>query len=324
MTRASASAVDAAGAARARPLARGRGRRGDGPHEPGRAHLHAAPQRLGLHRRRPRRPGRRQGRLGERGPRLPRRPDLRGDPSLPSPAAGRRPARGPWPEAADGLRRLLPGLRTAARERRRGRGAAPRRRREPDRLAARQRAEPDGLGRPPCARALRDLPVAPVDAAPCGRIPADPRDLVRRLEGRPLPAGVVCGADPADAGARQLRAADRRPLQGEGRHRGRPLHPIGPPEACRDAATPGHPCEGALQQRRPLRRPGPRVRAPPAPHDLRRLARRGQAEHGHSSSAARATCTPGTRSPRTGRSGSRATPSSSSPSSASTTPSETC
>ena len=76
-------------------------------------------------------------------------PTYDGDPSLPSPADGRRPARGPEPEAADRLRRLLPGLRAAARERRRRRGAAARGRREPDRLAARQRAEPDALGRPP-------------------------------------------------------------------------------------------------------------------------------------------------------------------------------
>ena len=149
--------------------------------------------RLGLHRRRPRRARQQQGRLGERRPRLVRRPDLRGDPPLPAPADGRRPARGAEPEAPDRLGRLLPRLRTAARDGRRRRGTAPRRRREPDRLAARQRTEPDGPGRPPCARALRHLPLAPDDPAPRRRIPADPRDLVRRREGRPLPAGVVRG-----------------------------------------------------------------------------------------------------------------------------------
>ena len=82
--------------------------------------------------------------------------------------------------------------------------------------------------------------------------------------------------------------------------------------------------EGALQQRRPLRRPRPRVRAPPAPHDLRRVARRGEADAAVRPRPQAATCTPGTRSRPTGRSGSRATACSSSPSSASTTPSETC
>ena len=49
------------------------------------------------------------------------------------------------------------------------------------------------------------------DAAPRPGLPADPRDRLHRRRRRPLPAGVVRGADPADPRARQLHPADGRP-----------------------------------------------------------------------------------------------------------------
>ena len=119
-------------------------------------------------------------------------------------------ARGHAREAAHRIGHLLPALRPTARRPRGEELRAPRRRREPDPLAARRRPQPQRVRRPARNRAVRIVPLETDAGHARGRIPADPRDGVRRLERSPLPGGVVRRPRARNARAGQLRPADRR------------------------------------------------------------------------------------------------------------------
>jgi hypothetical protein len=117
-----------------------------------------------------------KGRLGREAAPLAHRADLRRRRPAPAAAALRRGTARP---AAHRLGRLLPPVRLALAVRRADRRAA-RRRRERHPREQDQGPEHDGRRRTLGKRALRQLPLAPRDAATAGRLPAGPRDELRR------------------------------------------------------------------------------------------------------------------------------------------------
>ena len=72
------------------------------------------------------------------------------------------------------------------------------------------RTEADDQRRQKRGRALRQLPLAALDAAAGGRLPADPRDALRRRTRRALQPGVVLDRQPRDRQAAELHPVDRR------------------------------------------------------------------------------------------------------------------
>lgn len=105
------------------------------------------------------------------------------------------------------LRRALRAVLVADRRPRRTNGRPPRRRRQSDHLRARGREDAHRRCRSRRTGALRIVP-CPARVAPSRQgLPPDPRDPIRRRRRRPLPAGVVRGADPGSRRAGELREA---------------------------------------------------------------------------------------------------------------------
>ena len=201
--------------------------------------------------------------MGKCAPRRAGRPDLRRRTAL-SATASLRPGTGQ--AGADRLRRLLPLVRTAARRAGRRRGRPARRRWEPGDLEPRRRAQPHrlrGAGRP---RALRLVPPAAGTGPSRGRLPADPRDRLRRRVRRPLPAGVVCRT--SCGRPRQLRPHRRRRAPGGG-----PRAPAA--DRRQDAHLPHSARHDANAVRRLAERPPPRPHVPRHRGPLRRRPRLG-------------------------------------------------
>ena len=142
------------------------------------------------------------------------RPDVRGRRAASRPAALRARARR---RSADGLGRLLPSVRPAGRPAGSGVGGAARRRRERDPRAPGRRPVARGVRRCIRRRAVR-LVSRPAGAGGARRrVPADPRDVVRRRRRRPLRPGVLRGPPSGISCARQPRPADGRRARGVAR-----------------------------------------------------------------------------------------------------------
>ncbi len=145
----------------------------------------------------------------------PNGPTYEGAAAASRPAALRARARRRF---ADGLGRLLPSVRPAGRPAGSVVGAAARRRRERDPRAPGRRPVARGERRCVRRRAVRLVPRSAGAGGARRRVPADPRDVLRRRRRRPLRPGVLrgppsriqCTCQPRPADGRRARGVARR------------------------------------------------------------------------------------------------------------------